>query len=100
MHRARPRALVRPRAGRRRLALPSYGRRALGAAPPRHPQPVSYCCPGDSPLFARFRALYPPWKMPRYCLPDTRTAQVDDFRALFFRRYPHQPSVAELLPSS
>lgn len=74
MHPARPRALVRPRAGRRRCALSSCGTRALGAAPPRDPDLSATAVPGDSLLFARFRALDPPWKMPRNRLPATRTA--------------------------
>lgn len=49
MHPARPRPIVRPRAGRRRLALSSCGSRALGAAPPRHPDLSANAVPGIPP---------------------------------------------------
>jgi len=91
-HPTRPRPIGRPRAGRRVL----HSRRAVAVPreePPPWFRPVSDCCPGDSPLFSRFRALHPPWKMPLLCFPGTRTAQGPVFRAFFFRRYPTNPQL-------
>jgi len=52
----------------------------------------------ETPPSSRDSGLFtPPWKMPRFCLLATRTEQGRVFRALFYRRYPHQTSVAELL---